>query len=131
MNCKKDNSPQNTVLERLLGTWSYVGDYYLNGVITPPTAGYSQTIEFRKDSFYKEYENGKLHAKYKFTIATPPPVCNSNTLYHINLSCSDFLKDNQVLYTEEIRFGGQDTLFIGGICLGCFAPVCTSIYIRQ
>ncbi|MGD0709756.1 MAG: hypothetical protein ABR968_01100 [Bacteroidales bacterium] len=111
MSCKKDDSSQNPIFEKLLGTWKCMHYNDTTGVITNEPAGYSKAIEFDKDGIYKEYMNGNQQEKYKFTLTENPPP-NMATYNLLTFYPYDFLNGCQPIFRQFIVIGEQDTIFI-------------------
>jgi hypothetical protein len=110
--CRKDISVPNPDLEKLFGTWDWVGTYCgWSGASSPATVGYSQTVEFNKNGIYKMYHDGKQTDKRKFTLTEGSSIYTSGTAYLINYKDTKLFKKKNYT-TQSVTFAGQDTLFL-------------------
>ena len=70
---------------------------------TPLTEGYSKTIEYSRDGFFRWYINGKLQDERKFFLKEGTSIYTVETAYLIEYD-EDFVK-------QSISFGEKETLF--------------------
>jgi len=110
--CRKDISVPDASLEKLFGKWNWVQTSGYSGIITPATAGYSSSIEFKKTGICKSYENGKEQYKLKFTLAKGTSIYSTGTAYLIKYKQPGLFPSKAPTLAESIRFGIQDTLFL-------------------
>jgi hypothetical protein len=129
MACRKDVSLPDPSFEKLFGTWEWVWAYggFQGATITPSTAGYSQTIEFKENGIYKIYENGEQKDKMEFTLTDQTSALNTNNRYLIKYKDTGLFDKNDYTISQYASFGGQDTLFLNDSCSDCFQY----IYVRK
>lgn len=65
---------KESIYDQVRGKWDWVKSVspYLGHITDPANAGYSQSIEFRKDGTLNEYKNDTLVASSKYSIKTDP-----------------------------------------------------------
>ena len=115
--CKKLPDPE---LEKLFGTWDWIqtSGGFGGGAYTPASAGYNQTIEFKKSRICKLYKDGELQLKRRFKLKEGESIYSSETAYII-----EYRKN----WEESIEFWGHDTLVLKDECYDCYM----SVYVRK
>lgn len=121
--CKKSIDLPHPELEKLFGSWEWIGSSggFSGDNITPSSAGYSKTVEFRKNGVYRWYKNGKLEDKMRFTVTQDSSSIFTNGLaYIIVYSNAGVLGPDNYSHRESIRFLSHDTLFLSEECSDCY-----------
>ena len=108
-------------LEKIFGKWEWVqstgGDNW--GIYSPALDGYTQSLVLTKKGKYEFFKNDTLQSKYDYWITKEYDKYRHRYVYLLNHEYFPF--------SQEIRFGGTDTLYLDERCDDCF----WHIYVRK
>jgi hypothetical protein len=119
--CKKDDQSPTFTSKEIFGTWRWVQSSggIAGFTYTPANAGYSQSLQFNRDSTYVVLRNDTVLDNGRFTIK------KERTMYGEQPLPVLYLQDSQL--SETILQLTPDSLALAQNCYDCFA----SQYVRM
>ena len=116
INCNNKKSEQNSVIEKLAGTWIWIeSSGGIDGSTTKAANENVALIEFGKDGTYRVFINGKEKEKTGFSLSQGKSIYSGDSAWLIKYGSSGQISP----ITQSIMFKGQDTLFLNDECNDC------------
>ncbi len=112
--CRKDIKMPSTEMEKIYGEWEWVKTYggWGGSESTPSSTGTTASIEFDRKGNYKNFVNGKLELKLRYSITERYSSFNQTTGLYISYKHNKLFNHSEYGSDQGVGFGGQDSLFI-------------------